>query len=382
MKNSKYRVAIIGTGRMAGLMEDEQPYTNQYNKPYSHFASYGAIEETEVVAVANRGAERMKIFSERWDFDNTYLDYREMIEKEKPDIVSVTTPSFARAEPIIFAAEHGVRGIYAEKGLCASLAEADRIAGAVKENGVAFNWGASRRHHVSYVKVAEAIARGDIGEPRYATMYTYTDLIKHHPHTLDAVSMMLGDPKPVWVEGRLIAKGDPLDPGDTRMGPRHGPGLSKRLPLPIPEYDADGHRFVPPPGQEIADPLVGYYRVGYETGAEGVFIPVRLGWDIDVYGTEGRASSWDNGEVNFVRRSTDRGSEVQETGFKATGESPTVNTIRDIIQELETGKRTRGNIDVTMQVVEAQFGLAHSHLADGARIDLPVEDRSLYIPGG
>ena len=137
MKDSTYRVAITGTGRMGGLMEDENPFTNQYVKPYSHFVSYGVIEQTEVVAVANRGTERLKRFTDRFGVTNTYLDYREMIEKEKPDIVSVTTPSFARAEPIIFAAEHGVRGIYAEKGLCASLEEADRITQAIKDNGVA-----------------------------------------------------------------------------------------------------------------------------------------------------------------------------------------------------------------------------------------------------
>jgi hypothetical protein len=37
---------------------------------------------------------------------------------------------------------------------------------------------------------------------------------------------------------------------------------------------------------------------------------------------------------------------------------------------------------VTMQSVEAQFGIAHSHLQGGARVALPVADRSLYIPGG
>ena len=116
-----YRVAIIGTGRMGGLIEDELT-VNQFSSPYGHFSAYTAIEQTEVVAVANRGEERLKRFTDRFGITNTYLDYREMIEREKPDIVSVTTPSFARAEPIIFAAEHGVRGIYSEKGLCASLA--------------------------------------------------------------------------------------------------------------------------------------------------------------------------------------------------------------------------------------------------------------------
>ena len=154
-----------------------------------------------MVAVANRGAERLQRFSERFGVTNTYLDYREMIDKEQPDIVSVTTPSFARAEPLIYCAENGVRAIYSEKGLCASLAEADRIRDAMKRNGVAFNWGAMRRHNVGFRLLAEAIAAGEIGEPEAVLMLTYTDLIKHHPHTLDLVSMLLGDPAAAVGEG-------------------------------------------------------------------------------------------------------------------------------------------------------------------------------------
>ena len=377
MSKAKFRVAIVGTGRMGGLMEDENPFTNQYVKPYGHFSSYEAIEETEVVAVANRGRERLERFSKRFEFDNGYLDYREMIEEEKPDIVSITTPSVRRAEPIIFAAENGVKGIYAEKGLCASLEEADRIRAAVKANNVAFNWGASRRQHSAWIQVAEAIARGDIGEPLYATMYTLTDIIKHHPHTLDTVSMLLGDPEPTWVEGTLVQKGDRLDGG-----------ASKERPRAFPDYDAEGHRFVPPEGEEIADPIVGFYRVGYDSGAEGIFVPITGRWELDVHGTEGRAWGWEQQGVWRVRRGGGkptrgrRSSPVEETEIHPEGDSPTVCTIRDIIKEIETGERTRGNIDVTMKSVEAEFGIAYSHLQGGCRVSLPVEDRSLYIPGG
>ena len=158
----KYKVAIIGTGRMGGLIQDEVP-DNSFSSPYGHFSSYEFLDSTSVIAVANRGEERLKRFSARFGVDKTYLDYREMIEKEKPDIVSVTTPSVNRADPIIFAAENGVKGIYAEKGLCASLAEADKIRNAIISNKVAFNWGAMRRHHDGYVKMAAAIASGQIG---------------------------------------------------------------------------------------------------------------------------------------------------------------------------------------------------------------------------
>ena len=364
--STNYRVAIIGTGRMGGLIEDEIAPGN-FTKPYSHFCAYDAIAETEVVAVANRGAERMQRFANRFGVTNTYLDYRTMIEKERPDIVSITTPSFARAEPIIFAAEHGVRAIYAEKGLCASLAEADAIVAACKANHVVFNWGASRRHHDGYKKLQAAIAQGAIGEPRFATLYFYTDLIKHHPHTLDLVAMMFGDPKPLWVEGRLIEPGDPFDPTPRR---------------PHPVYDPAGHRYVPSPGYEIADPMVGFFRVGYVGGAEGIFVPHRGSFDIDVHGTEGRAIAWENGDDFRIRRTSAKTHTTEETILRPTGESPTICTIRDMIRALETGTPTQGNLDITMQSVEAQFGLAHSHLQGGARVHLPVADRSLYIPGG
>lgn len=361
-----YRVAIIGTGRMGGLIEDEIGPGN-FSKPYSHFGAYAAIVETQVVAVANRGAERMQRFADRFGVTNTYLDYRAMIEKEKPDIVSVTTPSFARAEPIIFAAEHGVAGIYAEKGLCASLAEADRIVAACKANNVAFNWGAMRRHHDGYKKLRAAIAQGDIGEPRFVTMYFYTDLIKHHPHTLDLVAMLLGDPQPLWVEGRLIEPDDPADPAPRRAHP---------------VYDATGHRYLPSPGFEIADPMVGFYRVGYAGGAEGIFVPRRGSFDVEVHGSEGRAIAWENGADFRIRRTNGKTQTTEETIFRPSGESPTICTIRDILHELDTGERTKGNLGVTMQSVEVQFGLAHSHLQGGSRISLPVADRTLYIPGG
>ena len=128
--------------------------------------------------------------------------------------------------------------------------------------------------------------------------------------------------------------------------------------------------------------MVGYFRVGYENGAEGIFLPISGRFDIDVHGTEGHAYAWGNGDVFCVRRGTRGSSEVEEKIIKPTGESPTVCTIRNIIREMETGERTDGNVDVTMQAVEVQFGIAHSHLQGGTRVSLPVADRSLYIPGG
>ena len=176
MGGAKYRVAIVGAGRIGGLLEGEQP-PSAFRKPHSHFASYNAVDETEVVAVAGRSEGRLKMFTERYGITNLYTDYREMIEKERPDIVSVTTQSIHKAEVITFAAESGVRGIFAEKALCTSLDEADRIRDAVNSNGVAFNFGAERRHHDGFQRLSGGDSAG-----RHRRAEVCLLLLAHRPH--------------------------------------------------------------------------------------------------------------------------------------------------------------------------------------------------------
>lgn len=379
MGEARYRVAIVGAGRMAGLLEGERP-PSAFRKPHSHFASYDAVEETEVVAVAGRNEGRLAMFTQRYGMTNTYTDYREMIRRERPDIVSVTTQTIYKAEVIAFAVEHGVRGIFAEKALCSSLEEADLIRDVLSRSGAAFTFGAERRRHDAYQRLKSMISRGDIGEPKYAFCYWLTDLMKHHSHTIDTLSFLLGDPKPVWAEGKLVLRGDSLDQGD-RLGPREGTDMRQRL-LPLPTFDPGENRFVPPDGEPFADPLLDFSRVGYDNGAEAVFIPLNRAAEFEIHGTDGRAYSWDDGEDIRLRRKVKGSGDTEETRLVPSGESPTVNTIRSLVRELDTGERASGNIDVTHQVCEAEFGLAWSHVQGGRRIPLPVEDagRSLYIP--
>ena len=78
---------------------------------------------------------------------------------------------------------------------------------------------------------------------------------------------------------------------------------------------------MPPEGEEIADPIVGFYRVGYDSGAEGIFVPITGRWELDVHGTDGRAWGWEQQGVWRVRRGGGkptrgrRSSPVEETEF-------------------------------------------------------------------
>ena len=377
MGRPKYRAAVIGLG-YAGALVDAKIPRYSFRNPYSHAATYSYMEETELVAGANRGEERRAEFTRRFGA-RAYQDWREMIEKEKPDILSIAAPTPLKAEAITFAVEHGVKGIYCEKTLTTSLEEADRVANVLRASKVAFNWGAERRYHDGFVRLREAIARGDIGEPRFAAVYGLSDLMKHGAHMFDLVPALLGDAPPAWVEGLLVEHGSPLDPGESRRSPYIGLDLSVGIPLPLPSYDAKGNRFVPPPGRDIADPMVQFARVGYANGVEAVFQPLVGRTDWEVIGTEGRAFAWGDDDIRVWRDSEGR-SETVETAIRPSGEGPSVRIVREIIREIETGQRTSGNIEVVMQVVEVQFAVAQSHVQGGARVSVPMEDRALHIP--
>ena len=70
-----------------------------------------------------------------------YADYREMLQKEKPDLVAVcprTTPR--HKEYLLACAEAGAHG-FIEKPLCVDLAEADEIVAAMEAKGLKWTIG-------------------------------------------------------------------------------------------------------------------------------------------------------------------------------------------------------------------------------------------------
>ena len=138
-----YRAAVIGCSRMGAFIDNEVPDYKAIPLPYSHAAGFYAEERTDLVACSDLRPDVMEVFGERYDVpkERQYTDYRELIDKENLDIVSVATQPEHRAEVVIHAVEHGVKAIYAEKAMAASMDEADAMVEAVERNGAFFNLG-------------------------------------------------------------------------------------------------------------------------------------------------------------------------------------------------------------------------------------------------
>src|SRR5437588_11037812 len=123
-----YRAALVGCSRMGAFIDNETRSSRSVIQPYSHAAGYEACDRTDLIAGADLRPEILEAFGARYDVpaSHLYTDYRQMIEREKPDILSIATQPEQRVEVALFAVEHGVRALYCEKPLAASVQEAHR----------------------------------------------------------------------------------------------------------------------------------------------------------------------------------------------------------------------------------------------------------------
>jgi predicted dehydrogenase len=346
-----YRVALVGCGRMGGTIDDEVQTYPSIVLPYSHAAAYATVPQTQLVAIADIDEARLAAFGERWGVppEHRYTDYRTMIEAERPDILSITTRAPLHAAITMFAAEHGVKGIYCEKPMCCSMAEADAMVEAVERNNVKFNLGTSRRWSTGVDAILSLISEGRLGTVRSVICYGGGSLLHTGSHWIDLLMRLAGDPPATSVQGTVDA-GDQWD------------GQSSRI-----DYDLSGTGII-----QFANGIRGYYLSGGPSG------------EFEVCGTAGIVRILDNGLRYQLRLLTERPGWRQKTFEDAPfpwfeRKSNTVRIIEDLIQAIETDGTTRGNVRIARAGMEIALGFVESHRRGGARVSLPLEDRALWM---
>lgn len=159
---SPYKVAIIGTGAIAGQHMD---------------ALRQNAARVDVVAGMDVDAQRVETFCTKQGIPHAYTNTAEMLEAEKPTLVHICTPPATHASLAIQCLEAGA-WVLCEKPLCASLAEFDRISGAEQRTGrylsTVFQWrfGSAAQH------VKGLIQSGEMGRPLVGVCQTlwYRDL--------------------------------------------------------------------------------------------------------------------------------------------------------------------------------------------------------------
>ena len=345
-----YRTAVIGCGREGSMGPDTQASPHPFNRPRAHAPGSGfvACERTELIACSDPNQELMAAFGEVNGVpeERQYLDYRELIEKEKPDIVAVGTQRDPRVEMAIYAAEHGVPAIYAEKHFAPSLSEADALVEAVERNGVAFNMGTRRRWYSGFDKMKEIIDGGDLGSLKSLVVRRVPSLFGHGCHVLDLTLRLNSDQPVSWVQAHL-PDGDSAIQGDVLVeDPRDYHGVV--------QFENDVTAYV------VLTPHAGQYEAICEGGVVEAL------------------NDWRDFRLSLRR---DGGPELVSQGFpEFEPASPTVRLIEDLVHALDTGQPTRQGARVARAGAEVLFAFVVSHMRGGERVELPLKDCNLRRP--
>jgi len=101
----------------------------------NHFDAVSQIPEADFVAVADVIEEKAKAMAETYGISAIYKDYREMLEKEQLDAVSICTPSGLHPQIGIDVANSG-RAVITEKPMGISIEQADKLIQACDANQV------------------------------------------------------------------------------------------------------------------------------------------------------------------------------------------------------------------------------------------------------
>ena len=345
-----YRAAVIGCSRMGGFIDNEVVGSPKMALPYSHAAGYMACERTDLIACADVRPDVMAEFGKLYKIPSSgqYTDYRELIDKERPEVLSIATQPEQRAEITIYAAEHGVKAIYAEKAMSASLGEAYAMVEALEQNGVFFNLGTNRRWSVAYDQMKALVDSGELGALKNVIIYNNGTLFNTGSHYIDLVMRLNSDQPAVWAQGNLRANDDIFD------------------------------------GDILREDPVGEGLVYFANGVTGYLLVTPRGGDIEVICENGTLSAYNDGLEWHLRRREPldprgRTGLVTAPFTEPPIRSSTLRLIEDLVHSLDTGEPSRGGPRISLASTELIFALIESHRQGGARVMLPVQERDIRL---
>jgi predicted dehydrogenase len=307
---------------------------------HAHAQGYARVPRTKIVAGADINPEQHKRFGEAFGVERFYTDYREMLEKESLDIVSVTTYPTIRKEATLAAVAAGARGIYCEKPMCMDLAEAEEMVSACRDAGAVLIVGHQRRFEGPYVKARELAHSGAIGDiRRIENACPKWDLFEWGTHWMDMMLFLNNDVGATWVLAQIDRRWD-------RIG-----------------Y---GHRME----------TEAFVSIGFENGVRGIFESGdRLGDEgfyNRIYGTEGMI------ELHVPGRPALRARVLGDAEWgtpPCPGGNPFQAAIEALIESMETGKPHTMGGDKALKGFELMMA-AYESARTGKLVELPLATKT------
>jgi predicted dehydrogenase len=132
-----------------------------------HIKGYQAHQNVQVVALAEPNPTLLEQVRTRYGVAEGYLDHIEMLETEKPDLVSVATPNYLHAQPAIDALDRGAH-VLIEKPLARTYAEGLEIVQAAERNDRVMKVTFNQRFRPDVQVMKRFVEEGGLGDVYHA----------------------------------------------------------------------------------------------------------------------------------------------------------------------------------------------------------------------
>ncbi|MBI1914608.1 MAG: Gfo/Idh/MocA family oxidoreductase [Planctomycetes bacterium] len=206
----KYRVAVIGR-------------TGKGNYGHGLDVVWKALDNVEIVAVADENNKGRADAAKRLGAPNAYADYRHMLEKEKPQIVSVADRHLDSHRDMVIACARAGASIFLEKPMARTLAEADEMIRACEMHHVKLAIAHQTRYSPRVQRIKELISAGRLGDllelhgrGKEDSRGGGEDLMVLGTHIMDLMRVFAGDAR--WCFATVLQGGKPAGKADVRQG--------------------------------------------------------------------------------------------------------------------------------------------------------------------
>ena len=363
----KYRAAVIGSGQRGG---------------YGHALerAFADADLFEVVAIADDDAALLAATGKRIGVSKLYADYREMLAREKPEIVSIGPRWISdRVQMVTAAAEAGCH-IYLEKPLAATVAEADAMFAACERAGVKCALAHQLRAMPPVQRAFADIRAGKYGkllriyaQPGDDARGGGEELVVHGSHFLDLMIALDGQPR--WVSGHFLAGDREVTRADKREGREPvGPIAGDSAALMI-GFDGGVRGFW--------NSTAHLDRFGVTYGVtmqcEQALVAMRTRGDVFVYPgpvvePENDKRAWQKIWIEDWHFTAEH-KPAPLTDYILRGNRWLV---RELVKAIENKREPQASLRDALLLTEIIQGAYASHLQAGARIPIPLADRKKH----
>ena len=341
------------------------------------------IDNVELVAIADDDPAGLADAGKRFSIDRLYRDYRQMLEKEKPDFVSIAPSWVTERVPMIEAAAAAGCHIYCEKPVAGSLAEADRIVAACQsakvKMAVAHQW----RGMLPIQRLIKDVKAGKFGKllrvrtrPKDDSRGGGEELLLHGTHLFDLMMAFAGEPR--WASGHVAvgdrdATMDDTGEGNAPVGPIIGDSISAVF-----GFDNGVRGFFEStaglaiPGKSNFDNLY-----GLSLECERAALELREPGDVYIYPAprvlpDIKDLAWERVWIPEWHERSEHIPPLLRKNWLSIGNKVLA---RDLIDAAETDREPLSSVRMVRFVNEMVQGVYSSHLREGSRVSIPLTER-------